>query len=122
MKLMGEPIKAKAHGEIDYGFSAVNVTVPALLGLEGPARRIPAVFALMQGGINALTDQPVGVKRLIPLRTHGWIEAATIPALAGVVVVSGALDTTRAKVYFGAMGLALGVIYALTDWNAAADS
>lgn len=115
------PIKAKAHGEIDYGFSAVNATVPLLLGLSGPALAIPLSFAVTQATVNALTCTPVGLRPLISLRTHGWIEAATIPALAMLSVKAGALSSTRAKVYFGAMGLALGTVYGLTDWEAPAD-
>ena len=117
-----QPIKATAHGEIDYGFAAVNVVVPPLLGLRGPALAIPGFFAAAQGGLNALTRTPVGLKPVVSLRTHGWVEAATIPTLALLSGRSGALSSTRAKVYFGAMALALGTVYALTDWDAPADS
>ena len=122
MELSREPIKAKAHGEIDYALSAVNATVPLLLGLNGPALAIPLSFAATQGAVNALTRTPVGLKPLISLRTHGWIEAATIPALAVLSIKSGALSSTRAKAYFGAIGLVLATVYGLTDWEASANS
>jgi hypothetical protein len=112
-----QPIKTTAHGAIDYGFAAINLTAPSLLGLSGPAAAIPRSFALMQGGVNAVTRQPLALRPLISLRTHGWIEAATIPSLGALAVATGALGTTRGKAYFGAMGAALAIVYALTDWN-----
>jgi hypothetical protein len=112
-----QPIKTSAHGAIDYGFAAVNLTAPSLLGLSGPAAAIPRAFALMQGGLNAVTRQPYAVRPLVSLRAHGWIEAATIPALGAVAAATGALDSPRGRLYFGAMGAALATVYALTDWN-----
>ena len=50
------PIKARAHGLIDYGFGAAATALPAALGLRGRTRALAAVLAATQGTVNALTD------------------------------------------------------------------
>lgn len=51
-----KPISPALHGLIDYGFGIVNLSVPVLLGLSGPARVVPMVWAVAQGSLNAFTD------------------------------------------------------------------
>jgi hypothetical protein len=112
-----QPIKTSAHGAIDYGFAAINLTAASMLGLSGPAALIPRSFALVQGGLNAVTRQPYAARPLVSLRAHRWIEAATIPALGALAAATGALGSPRGRLYFGAMGAALATVYALTDWD-----
>lgn len=119
---MKRPIKATAHGAIDYGFLAAQLAGPSLLGLRGPARTLPAVFGVTQGTINALTDTPVGVKPVMSLRTHGWLEAASGPLFAFLPWYTGALKDPKAKGFFGGLLAALAVVYTLTDWHAPAAS
>lgn len=72
-------------------------------------------FRGTQGIINALTDYPVGVKRVSPLRVHGQLETPLAPALLGLPWVSGALKQRNARRYslsFFAIALAN---YLLTD-------
>lgn len=76
---MKKPISPEAHGAIDYGFLAMNLSAPTLFGLTGAARTLPYLFGGVQGILNALTDQPLAVKRLVPFRTHGTIELASGP-------------------------------------------
>jgi hypothetical protein len=106
------------HGLIDYGFGVVNSVGPALLGLKGSAAAIPAVAALAHGGLNAFTDQPYAVKRTIPFQGHHLAESVGVPALLVATLVSGATKQPRAKLFFGGLFLALGTVYALTDWDA----
>lgn len=115
---MEQPIKVTGHSLIDYGFFAVATVGPTALGLEGPARLIPLAFGATQGTLNALTDQPYAVKRLVPFKLHGRLESLAVPGLAVAVVASGALDQRRAKPFFGALLGALATVYTLTDWDA----
>ena len=119
---MDQPIKATAHGTIDYGFAAAQLVAPKLLGLNLPASAILTAFGATQGLLNAVTDTPVGAIRQLPLRTHGYIEAATIPLVGLIAARSGALSGTREKFFLGALGLSLATVYTLTDWEADADS
>ena len=117
-----QPIKARAHGIMDYGFVGLMTTVPSLLGLSGRARAVAAGFGAVQGVVNALTDTRVGVKPVITLRTHGWLEAASGPAFVGVPYALGVLEDRRARAFFGGALAALVTAYTLTDWKAPADS
>lgn len=44
--MVHKPITPALHGFIDYGFGVMNLGMPALLGLTGPARVVPAVWAV----------------------------------------------------------------------------
>lgn len=113
-----KPISPGLHGLVDYGFGIVNVSVPALLGLSGSARVIPAVWAIAQGTLNAFTNQPYAVDRVIPFATHGRAESFGLPALAGAAVVSGALRQQKARLFFAGLFAALLTNYFLTDYKA----
>ena len=54
--MVRKPITPARHGLIESGFGIVKLGVPALLGLTGAARVLPAVWAVAQGTLNAFTD------------------------------------------------------------------
>lgn len=117
-----KPISPALHGLIDYGFSAVNLTLPAALGLTGSARIVPAGWAVAQGLLNAFTNQPYAVKRSIPFSAHGHAESVGLPALFVTTALSGAVKQPRARVFFGALFVALVTNYILTDYDAGAEA
>lgn len=112
-----KPISPAAHGLIDYGFGLLNTVGPALLGLHGPARTVPAVTTAVQGTLNAFTNQPYAVRRAIPFRLHGQAESLGVPALLVATIVTGAWKQPRAPLFFGTLFGLLGTVYALTDWK-----
>lgn len=118
---MKKPISPMAHGAIDYGFLAVMTVGPSVLGLQGAARLIPRLLGGAQGALNAFTDQPLAVRRVVPFRTHGRLEKLGGAAFVALPLVTGALRERRARGFFGAMLALLLVNYNLTDWDAPAD-
>ncbi len=117
-----QPIKATAHGVIDYGFFALMTTGPVLLKLNPRIRNLSWAVAATQGTINALTDHPVGLRRIIPLRIHGWLELAAAPAVIALPPLTGAVSDRRARrAWLTVLGL-LATNYTLTDYDAPADS
>lgn len=90
---------------------------PRLLGLPPRARRLFAAFGLMQGTLNAITDQPLALTRRVPFRTHGLLEKANGPVYVALPALTGTSRDTRTRVFFLAMGAALVTVYNLTDWN-----
>jgi hypothetical protein len=116
-----KPISPKAHGAIDYGFLAANLLAPSLLGLKGPAKALSYMFGGMQGGLNALTDQPLAIKPLVPFRPHGTVELSSGPLFVLLPWITGALKDPRARNYFLALGAVLVTVYNLTDWEADPD-
>lgn len=115
---LGKPIGVEAHSVIDYGLLIGAVTGPPLLGLQGPALAIPIGWGAVQGALNATTDQPYALTRLVPFKAHGRIEALGVPALAATLLATRAYRQPAAKGFFAALLAALGVVYALTDWDA----
>ncbi len=89
---MRQPIEVEAHSVIDYGFAAASLAVPLALGFSGVSRAIPMVWGIAQGTLNALTDQPYALRRLVPFERHEQLEAVALPALAVSVLVSRPFD------------------------------
>lgn len=113
-----KPIGPKAHGAIDYGFVAMNALAPTLFNLKGAARTLCYAFAGTQGLLNAFTDHPLGLRRLVPLRVHGELETPFVPSLLVLPWVTGALRQRNARRYFlSFFGIAL-ANYLLTDYRA----
>ena len=116
--MSNKPIGPTAHGVIDYGFVTLQTLAPSLFGLKGSARVLCCVFAGTQGVINVLTDHPVGLKRVVPLRIHGALETPFVPALLVLPMLTGAFKQRNARRYFlSFFGVAL-ANYLLTDYRA----
>ena len=113
-----KPIGPTAHGAIDYAFAALNTLAPTLFRLTGPARAICYSFAASQGLLNALTDHPLGLKKVVPLRVHGELETPYVPAILLLPWVTGALKQRNARLYFSAFFAIAAANYLLTDYNA----
>jgi hypothetical protein len=112
------PIGPKAHGAIDYGFVAMQALAPHLFGLKGPAKSLCYAFAGTQGLLNALTDQPLALKRLVPFRVHGQLETPFVPALLLLPWATGALRQRKARRYFVSFFVVALANYLLTDYKA----
>ena len=115
---MREPLSPRKHAIADYGLLAVNLTAPSLIGATRATRTLFAAFGLVQGALNALTDQPLALGRLVPFRLHGRIEKLSGPALVALPLLAGVHRDPRGRAYWAAAGAALVTVYNLTDWNA----
>jgi hypothetical protein len=115
---MRQPIGVEAHSLIDYGFAAVSLGLPPLLGLRGAARAIQMAWGAGQGALNALTDQPYALRRAVPFRRHGQAEAVALPALVATVALLRPFGQRRATPFLGGLLTALVTNYALTDYAA----
>lgn len=115
---MRKPISPADHGLIDYGFGLANTLLPAVFHLKGPARRIPNALAVVQGTLNAFTDQPYAIARVVPFHVHGLMEATGLPMVGAYAVLAGATTSTRGRMYVLGLTAALATVYMLTDWDA----
>ena len=82
------------------------------------ARTLCCLFDGFQGEVNALTDNRLGMKRLISLRVHGQLEAPFAPALLLLPSLTGALRRRNARRFvlpFFAIAVAK---FFLTDYKA----
>lgn len=116
--MTSRPIGPTAHGAIDYAFTTFNTLAPSLFGLRGPAREICYGFAASQGLLNALTNHPLGLKKVVPLRIHGELETPYVPAILLLPWVAGALKQRNARRYSSTFFAIAATNYLLSDYNA----
>ncbi|MBW0101339.1 hypothetical protein [Pseudonocardia sp. KRD291] len=119
---MRKPISPALHGALDYGFLGMMLVVPRLLGLDRRARALFGTFGAVQGTLNALTDQPLGVARLVPFATHGTAERDSLPLFVALPLLTGVLRDRAALGFFLGAGATLVTVYNLTDWDAVPDT
>src|SRR4051812_41436211 len=97
---MNKPIDPSTHAALDYGLSMMQVVGPKVLGLNAPAKAISSMFGALFGASIAITDTPLGVKRILPFNVHGAMDLPSIAAMAVVPWLAGAMDSARARTFF----------------------
>ncbi len=76
----------------------------------------------MRTGSSTTASARVGVEPVLSLRTHGWIEAASLPPFLAVPFLTGAAFEPADRAFWIGPGAALATVCALTDWQAPAAS
>ncbi|VTR75830.1 hypothetical protein [Cellulomonas hominis] len=116
---MTKPLSPTLHSALDYGIGATLLTAPHLLGLSRGAKAFFGGFGAVATVVNALTDSPLGVRRVIPWRTHRVIDLASDPLYLALPLVTGIAKDPRARALWLATSAALAAAVVLTDWDAA---
>ena len=115
---MTKPLSPRTHVALDYAVGAALLTLPHALRLRRRARIFFGAFGALAAVVNALTDAPLGVRRVIPFRVHRLIDLATDPLYVAVPLLSGIAREPRARALWLATTGALATSVALTDWDA----
>jgi hypothetical protein len=119
---MTKPLDRTAHVALDYALGTALLTAPLLLGLSTRARTFFGAFGAVTATVNALTDSRLGVRRLIPFRTHRAIDLAADPLYLALPLLTGIAKEPRARALWLGSAALLGAAVLLTDWDAPADS
>jgi hypothetical protein len=119
---MAKPLTPRLHSLIDYGLLGGNLLLPRLLTRTRRLRTVFASFALIQGGLTAITAQPFAVRKLVPFRLHGLIEKCSTPVYVLVPLLAGVWREPKVRAYWIALFAALVAVYNLTDWDAKSTS
>jgi hypothetical protein len=84
-------VPTKVHGAIDYATAPVLAFAPELFRLEdGKASSLPPRLAGLGGSaIGALSDHELAARRVVPMRLHLALDAATGVVLAALPWVAG---------------------------------
>ena len=113
-----KPISPKAHGIIDYIFSAIQLAAPLSMGLNKMATTTYGALGTGFLALNAFTDTPVGVKHLLSFKKH---QKADLGFLSGLSMLSFAnfirADKKALGFHLGFLAVAI-AHYFLTDYNA----
>ena len=113
-----KPIGPRTHGLIDHGLAALHFLAPTVFRLRGSARSLCYFFGSVLGGLNLFTDHSVSLKRLIPFRTHGRLEARLLPALLLLPWLRGAFQQRNARRVFLPLFIIAALNFFMTDYTA----
>ena len=113
-----KPIKPGQHGIIDYAFSTIQVAAPSLLGLNKKTRNTYCALGAGFLAVNAISDTPVGLRRIISFKDHQKADAAFLASLSLLTAYKPIRKHKRSLVFhLGFLALAV-TNYILTDYDA----
>jgi len=110
-------INAKVHGYLDYLVVLIFVCGPVVFHLS----TAPAVISYSLAGVHLLltllTDFPLGVVKVVPLKWHGIVELIVGPALVALPFVLGFGAEPSAQYFFVVNGIVVSLVWVLTDYG-----
>ena len=111
----------RIHGIIDYASVVALALAPTLLGLQGASMQLAYALAVIHLVLTLLTDFPLGMAKVVPLRLHGWVEIVVgIALLVLPWVVAGTVDLGNVgRIFYCAFGAVLIAVWFLTDYGSA---
>jgi hypothetical protein len=109
-------ISDTTHGILDYLTVAIFVLAPSVLGLTGFAALVSYALAAIHLLMTLLTNMPLGVLKIIPMRLHALVEMLVGPVL---VVAALALPTLLGdkRGFFLVMGLVILAVWLLSSYG-----
>lgn len=114
-----KPISSQLHGIIDYLVVVFLGMSPTLFGMPHTVAMCTYGLGLIHLILTLITDFGSGMFKLIPFPVHGTIElivGIALPILAFILFK----DDTTAKIFYTVVGIAVLVVYRLTDYKAPA--
>lgn len=109
-------ISARAHGVIDYLTVALFALAPTLFGLTGTAATLAYALAAVHLVMTLITNFPMGVAGVVPLRVHGIVELLVAMSLMGIGMFNFGTDTT-AGLFYLLIGLVILVVWVLSSYR-----
>ena len=107
-----------AHGVLDYATVAMFALAPSLYSFTGTAALISYGLAAIHLTMTLLTDMPLGVLKIIPMKLHSIVEV-----LVGPVLMIGALTLPNlvagGRGFFVVAGALIFVVWLLSDYSPA---
>lgn len=116
---MHRTVEPTPHGVLDYALVLLLLVAPALFGFAGVAASLCYTFALVHFAMSALTKYPLGLAKVIPFPLHGSIELAAGIFFLLAPFLFGFSDRRAPTLFFIALGIGVGVLYALTNYHLA---
>ncbi|HYF40215.1 MAG TPA: hypothetical protein VD930_11035 [Gemmatimonadales bacterium] len=117
---MNKPISPRTHGLLDYATAGATAVLSRVLGFSPPAARTAQTWAAGYGALSALTDYPLAVKRAVPFRAHGAMDAVMAPIIPALPWLLGFARDRRARNFFLGLAAVTVIVTALTDWKSPA--
>jgi hypothetical protein len=105
----------KVHGILDYGVVIIFALAPSLLGIAGISALLCYALAVIHLMMTLLTDMPLGVVKVIPLKLHGAIEL--VVGLALIVVAWVIPDLASGQLFFTLMGAIIFFVWVSSNYG-----
>ena len=109
----------RSHGYVDYLAVAALALAPSLFGFGGVAAGLCYALAAVQLVMSLVTAYPLSIAKVLPFTIHGAAELLTSVFLVAAPWIFGFADVDAAKNFFIASGVALLLVYVVTDYKAA---
>jgi hypothetical protein len=117
MKILNTSI----HGILDYATVIAFASAPTLLGFSGAPAMLAYLLAAIHLAMTVLTDMPLGLVKIIPMRLHALVEMLVGPTLIATALLAPSL-VTEAQAFFVASGIAICAVWLLSDYAPATQS
>lgn len=114
---MRPPLSPTVHGLLEYAVVPVWALAPSNLRMEGASATLAWVLAAGVLSAATLTDYPLGLVRLVPIRVHGWIDRVATPLVIAAPWLLGFDGEPRARSLFVGMGTLGLIVTWLTDFR-----
>ena len=109
-------ISDTAHGILDYLTVAIFALAPGILGLTGFAALVSYALAAIHLIMTLLTNMPLGVVKIIPMRLHALVEMLVGPVLVVAALVLPTLLGDKRE-FFLIMGLVILAVWFLSSYG-----
>jgi hypothetical protein len=109
-------ISDTTHGLLDYLTVAIFALAPSILGLSGFAALVSYALAAIHLVMTVLTDMPLGVLKIIPIRLHALVEMLVGPVLVVAALVLPTLLGDKRE-FFLVMGMVILVVWLLSSYG-----
>jgi hypothetical protein len=109
-------ISDTAHGILDYLTVAIFALAPSILGLSGFAALVSYALAAIHLAMTLLTNMPLGVFKIIPMRLHALVEMLVGPVLVVAALVLPTLLGDKRE-FFLVMGLMILAVWLLSSYG-----
>jgi hypothetical protein len=109
-------ISDTTHGILDYLTVAIFALVPSVLGLTGFAALVSYALAAIHLVMTLLTNMPLGVLKIIPMRLHALVEMLVGPVLVVAALVLPTILGDKRE-FFLVMGLVISAVWLLSSYG-----
>ena len=109
-------VSIKNHGFLDYITVIAFAVIPTIFGFEGVPAYLSYALAAIHLLMTLLTNFPLGVAKVIPVRLHKLVETIVGPALIVVPWVLGFSENLTARYVYIVMGLVIIAVGFMTDY------
>ena len=109
-------ISIKNHGFLDYITVIAFAVIPTIFGFEGIPAYLSYALAVIHLLMTLLTDFPLGVAKVVPVKLHKLVETIVGPILIIAPWLLGFSENLTARYVYIAMGLIIIAVGLLTDY------